>query len=291
MDRGWWARFLERFGAPFLVGKYDQADDASRRILERAFDFATKIGGLVVSRETEVEIKQAAGTNSGDGYERFLTICQREKSKLIIGQTLSAEAQSTGMNSGQSSAHEAVRDDIREFDAMMLSTTLRTRLFNQLMEINRVPGHTPNILWGGESAKEAGLTGTMLQALAQAGLRVTDKGIPTLSKKLGIPVERSPTPAAPVPFVTTFAVPPPAPELADLDRVATAGAADLAAAFRGELAPVATIIRESRTARECEERLREFTAAWKPDRSASVLEQALTAYAANGVLMSRFPGR
>jgi phage gp29-like protein len=291
MDRGWWARFLERFGAPFLVGKYDQADDASRRILERAFDFATKIGGLVISRETEVEIKQAASGDSGDGYERFLTICQREKSKLIIGQTLSAEAQATGMNSGQSSAHEAVRDDIREFDAMMLSGTLRQQLFAQLLEINRMPGRPPAIAFGGESAKEAGLTGTLLQSLSQAGLRVTDDGIPVLSKKLGIPVERSPAPAGPaVPFVVPFAVPGPAPELADLDRVAAAGATDLAAAFGGDLAPVARIIRESRTARECEERLRTFMAEWKPARSAAVLEQALTAYAANGVAMSRFPG-
>lgn len=290
MDRGWWARFLDRFGAPFLVGKYDQADDASRRILERAFDLATKIGGLVVSRETEVEIKQAIAGDTGGGYEKFLTLCQREKSKLIIGQTLSAEAQSTGLGSGVASAHEAVRDDIREFDAMMLSGTLRMQVFTHLLEINRLPGRPPTIMFGGESSKDAGLTGALLQSLAQAGLRIADDGLPVLSKKLGFPVERAPAaPAAALPFVVPMAAGHGA-AAPDLDAAASAGAADLAAAFRGDLAPVAQIIRESRTARECEERLRTFTAGWSPRRSAAVLEEALTAYAANGVAMSRFPG-
>lgn len=291
MDRGWWARFLDRFGSPFLVGKYDQADDASRRILERAFDLATKIGGLVISRETEVEIQQAVSGGAGEGFERFLAICQREKSKLIIGQTLSAEAQSTGLGSGVAGAHEAVRDDIREFDAAMLASTLEAQLFAQLLRINRVPGRTPAAAFGGESARDAALSGELLKSLAAAGLRVTDDGLPILSKKLGLPVERTaPPPAAGLFSVVPLAVPGIPAGAADLDTVATAGAADLAQAFRADLAPVVGIVRESRTARECEERLREFTANWRPGRAAAVLEQALTAYAANGVSMSRYPG-
>ncbi len=82
----------------------------------------------------------------------------------------------------------------------------------------------------------------------------------------------------------------PAAPVAGLDDIAAAGAADLAQAFRGDLAPVARIIRESRTAAECEARLLEFTVNWKPGRAAVVLEQALTAYAANGVALSRYPG-
>lgn len=290
MDRGWWARFLDRFGSPFLVGKYDQADDASRRILEGAFDLATKIGGLVVSRETEVEIKEAASGNSGDSFERFLMICQREKSKLIIGQTLSAEAQSTGLGSDVATAHEAVRDDIREFDAAMLAYTLKTQLFAQILRINRLPGRAPGVTFGGESAKESELTGALLKSLTEAGLRVTDDGLPTISKKLGLPVERTPAApaAAPVFHVAPFASGVPGPAR-DIDAVATAGAADLAQAFRGDLAQVAQIIRESRSAGECEARLAEFMGGWKPGAAAAVMEEALTAYAANGVALTRYP--
>ena len=42
MGRDWWARFLDRFGSPFLEGRYDSADDESRGLLEAAFSAASK---------------------------------------------------------------------------------------------------------------------------------------------------------------------------------------------------------------------------------------------------------
>ena len=68
MGRDWWARFLDKYGSPFLVGKYDQADDASRGVLERAFQWAVRVGGIVVSKQTEVEIIQASASQSGDAF-------------------------------------------------------------------------------------------------------------------------------------------------------------------------------------------------------------------------------
>jgi hypothetical protein len=69
---------------------------------------------------------------------------------------------------------------------------------------------------------------------------------------------------------------------ASVDRVASAGSAALAQAFRGSLAPVRRIIVESHSAEECEVRLKEFYADWKPERLAGLIEEALQAYAANG---------
>jgi len=291
MDRGWWARFLERFGAPFLVGKYEQADDNSRRILERAFGFATKIGGLVISRDTEVELQQAAASASGDSYEKFLTICQREKSKIIIGQTLSAEAQSTGLGSGVANAHEAVRDDIREFDAIMLGDVLRTQLFDQILAINNIPGNPPTITFGGESSRDANLTGTLLSGLYQAGIRVKKEGLDTISQRVGLPVEYAPAPIS-IPGPSTFSAPDRIPDLINAgDRIAESAAAGLAGAFRGELAPVANIIEKSGSAEECLSRLQAFTATWRPGRAASLIEMALTAYATNGVAGTSVPAR
>lgn len=68
------------------------------------------------------------------------------------------------------------------------------------------------------------------------------------------------------------------------DPVAREAAADLAQAFRGSLAPVRRIILESRSSKECEQRLRLFYADWKPDRIAPLVEQALSAYATNGIM-------
>ncbi|WP_448577449.1 phage portal protein family protein [Thermosphaera sp.] len=289
MDRSWWARFLDRFGAPFLIGKYDQADDVSRRILERAFDLATRLGGLVISRDTEVEIKHVMNSDEGTGFERFLTICQREKSKLIIGQTLSAEAQATGLGSGVAVAHEAVRDDIREFDAMMLSGTLRDQLFAQIVAINRLPGRPPTLVLGGESHTDIRTTAETLELLARSGHRVVDEDLTAISKRLGFRIERASTrtPTGIVPFASPGLSAPNAD--IDLDAVAAAVAADLTHAFRGDLAPVARIVRESRSADDCVAALRHFTATWRPGRAASLIAEALTAYAANAIKLARFP--
>ena len=97
MNRQWWAQFLEKYGQPFLKGKYSNKDD--RLVLERAFRAALKLGGIVISAKTEAEIVQAANT-SGDHFQKFIECCNLEISKLIVGQTLSTNAQSTGLGSG-----------------------------------------------------------------------------------------------------------------------------------------------------------------------------------------------
>lgn len=284
MDREWWARFLDRYGSPFLVGKYDQNDDASRSILERAFSYATKIGGLVVSKETEVEIKQAATQSSGDAYEKFLQIAQREKSKLILGQTLSAEAQSTGLGSHVAQEQGEVRSDIRQFDGMMLAQCLRDQLLTQFVRINNLPGRAPKLVWGSESADDAKAVSEMLESLSRAGLEPSDPALVVLSEKIGLEIQRSTRPmapfCAPVPGLQLYS----APSLGQIDQIAASGAAELAQAFRGSLAPVRRIIMESHSAEECEQRIREFYGDWKPGRLVPIIEAALEAYSANGAV-------
>jgi len=288
MTLEWWGRFLDRFGSPFLVGKYDQTDTVGRTILENAFNLATRIGGLVVSNETEVEIKDAAAKGES-GYGTFVAHCQGEMSKLILGQTLSATAHGTGMGSGVAKLQSEVRDDFRKFDATMLGETLRDQLFVQLCEINGLPGSAPKSIWGQESPDELTATGTMLQALYQSGLEVDDPGIETLSERAGLPMRRrTPMAPAPTPFSAALSalaatVPP-----ADIDQVASAGAVGLAQAFRGARAPLVRIIRESTSAADCESRLKEFTAHLDASRQAQILEEAMAAYAANGVATSKF---
>jgi phage gp29-like protein len=295
MDRDWWVRFLERFGAPFLKGKYDQNDDASRVILERAFSNAARMFGVVVSKETEVELVQAMASDGSTAYEKFFNTCQLEKSKLILGQTLSATAQPTGMNSGVSSGQEAVRGDFKQFDGMVLAETFRTQLFRQFLAINGLRGRAPRVTWGGESARESEATGKMLASIATAGLRVTDASLPVISERLGIEVERAPAPASALPFAADV-VPMAAPvryrvsaqrrraEQVDAanNDIASGGAATLALAFRGSLAPVRRLILESTGPADLEQRIRTFYADWSPERVAPLIEEALTAYAANG---------
>ncbi len=285
MDRDWWARFLDRFGSPFLVGKYPQSDDQSRTILERAFSVAVKIGGLVVSDETSVELQQASAQSSGDAFEKFHSIAQREKSKLILGQTLSSEAQPTGLGSGVSVTQEAVRNDIRNFDARMLSQTLRTQLFKQLLQINGLAGKPPKPVFGSEGSAEVRSLSALLESLSKSGLTISDSSLEILSERIGLSVQRAATPQHPSFSVLPLSV------VSDRrlgqtekanDAIAREASAELAQAFRGTLAPVRQIILDSTSAGDLEKRLSAYYADWDPKKIQALLERALVAYAANG---------
>jgi phage gp29-like protein len=287
MSMEWWGRFLDRYGAPFLVGKYEQNDEVGRNTLERAFGFAVRIGGLVVSENTEVELKETARGGEA-GYVTFISHCQGEMSKLILGQTLSATATSTGLGSGVATLQAEVRDDIRKFDAIMLAETLRDQLLTQLCQINGLPGNPPKLIWGSESPEELTATGNLLKTLYEAGVEVDDPGLQALSDRAGLPMRRRATPAAnPFPAAALAALGATFP-FGDLDAVAVAGSADLAQAFRGPRAALARIIRESTSADDCERKIKAFSAHLDVGRQAVILEQALAAYTANGISSSKF---
>lgn len=92
----------------------------------------------MISRETEVEIKEASKSDSA--FADFHRICNQEISKLILGQTLSSDAQSTGLGSGVAKSQDTIRSDKRHADARRLGNTLRSGLFAQYMQINGLKG-------------------------------------------------------------------------------------------------------------------------------------------------------
>ena len=145
MGRDWWARYLDKYGMPFVVGKYDQGDDASRSILERAFNYASKIGGLVISKDTEVALQQAAAGQSGEAFDKFVEQCNKEISNLVLGQSLSSNARSTGLGSGIAALQGEVRQDKRKSDAAGLAETLRYQLFEPYLRINGLAGSPPSL--------------------------------------------------------------------------------------------------------------------------------------------------
>lgn len=199
MDRDWWIRFLERFGAPFIVGKYDPADDGARGLLRNAFSAATRLFGLVVSRDTQVEVHSVNGAQHGDAFEQFHDTAKRELSKLILGQTMTSEAQAGGIGGTQATVHDGVRADIRKFDALCLADTLRHQLFRQLLDINGMAGAVaPSVSWGSDPADAKTLAET-IRTLFEAELRPTAEALNDIALDLGFPIERFSIASTPYP--------------------------------------------------------------------------------------------
>jgi len=284
MDREWWVRFLDRFGTPFPVAKFEKTDDRSRQILERAFRLSSRIGGLVVSKGTEVELIQAS-TSTAEAHEKFFQRCNDEISRRVLGQTLSSTASPTGLGSGASDLQGQVRSDIAGFDKQKLAQTVRQQFFKPWLRINGFTGEAPKLTFGGEEPEENSTTAEVLSKLKTAGLRLADKSLGALSMRIGLEIERDPAPA--VPSAGTKALAAPSPGQPDpvqaAQSISREAAATLSQVFRGSLAPVRQIVLESSTPAECQTRLLAAFADWDALKAAEIVEQALTAGAWNGV--------
>jgi phage gp29-like protein len=194
-DRDWWIRFLERFGSPFLVGKYESGDDNTRNLLRQAFSSATKLFGIAVSRDVDIELQQANLT-SGDAFKAFIETANAEISRLIVGQTLSSTATATGLGSGVSQLQSDVREDIRKLDALMLLETVKGQVVDQLLDINGFFGEV-TLSWGSASITELRQSVGLLKDLYTAGLVPTQEALGTISSKVGFELERiTPGPSA-----------------------------------------------------------------------------------------------
>ena len=104
---GDWSQFVELFGMPQRIGKYNSMDDASRRLLIQAFETAGSASYLVVPKESEIETSMMSGSVNGKLYDDFRTACNEEILVTILGQTMTTR---DGASLSQSQVHLAVQE-------------------------------------------------------------------------------------------------------------------------------------------------------------------------------------
>ena len=277
MSRQWWADLLERYGNPFLKGKY--SDEKGKNVLERAFRLAQKLGGIVIHKNTEVEICQAAAADSSGSHAQFIDLCSKEISKLIAGQTLSSNAEPTGIGAGATPLQGEVRDDIRKADCKALATTLRDQLLKQFCRINGLSGRPPIICFGSDSSAEVRSVIQTVQALGAAGFEPDDDAVASISERIGYGIRRktvsqdSPFPLSVRPLSADSIPPSPA-----------SASGRLSAAFADVNAAIEEIIKSSISREDCLSKLQEFLSARNLDDEALILSEAMDSYAERALL-------
>lgn len=299
MDRDWWVRFLDRFGAPFMVAKVESEDEKSKRLLTTAFSAATKLFGLVVSRDTEVSVHSVASSSHGEAFEKLQTFANAEISKLFLGQTMTVTAQASGLGGGaQAEVQESTLGDIESWDLQVLAATVDESIIAPFLRINGLRGRAVMQVVTDTSRELAGKT-SFLEAAVKAGLEPTDEAIAVLSKASGIPLRRITSSAPPLSF-TAFAADPTGPAAAEailrrygkptpgeLDIIATRGAPAFAKAFSGRHRAIPDLIAASTSLEDLQARLAAHFSALNPGEAEEALSEVLHAYAATGSATSR----
>lgn len=140
---GDFAEFLETYGLPIIVGKYQSGSTADEKAsLMRAVTALGHDARAIMPAEMTLEIEKVATGGGESGHVGMMAWADKTESKVILGQTLSAD---TGDKGGGSFAlgkvHNEVRHDIAAGDARQVAATLTRDLVYPMIMLNR-PGIT-----------------------------------------------------------------------------------------------------------------------------------------------------
>lgn len=132
-----WTIFIEVFGMPIRVGKYDNnAGVKDKEVLLSAIRLLSQDTAVMIPKSMEIEFIESKKTGSIDVYERFQVHMNKQLSKVILGQTLTSDAGDKGSFS-LGKVHNEIRRLLQISDAKQLSETLTHDLSRPITIFNK----------------------------------------------------------------------------------------------------------------------------------------------------------
>lgn len=136
-----WQAFLEVFGMPLRLGKYEKGiTKEDMATLRRAVANIGTDAAATIPKSMEIEFVQVAkggGSNNAVPFKDSAEWWDRQISKAVLGQTASAEG--TPGKLGNEEAQAEVRLDILRSDCRQLANTINRDLIRPFIELNYGP--------------------------------------------------------------------------------------------------------------------------------------------------------
>ncbi|QDH13821.1 DUF935 family protein [Formicincola oecophyllae] len=163
-----WGVFVQAFGLPIRVGKYDNgSSENDRNVLWKAVTDLAGAMACTMPESMNIEFIEPKGTTASDVHEKRCKWLDEQTSKAVLGQTGTTDAR-TGTHAA-AQTHRLVQEDIERADATLLAHTLNSQLVKQMIDLSFGPpkdGRYPVASIG--RPDEAPLE-TVLDAIAKAG--------------------------------------------------------------------------------------------------------------------------
>lgn len=122
---GDYAQYVELFGMPQRIGKYEAYDNESRKALEEAMEKMGSAPYLVVPKSTDIETAKTEGKSGGTVYAEFRQACNEEMLIGVLGQTMTTL---NGSSRSQSETHMEVEADMHADDQKFIARLLNEQL-------------------------------------------------------------------------------------------------------------------------------------------------------------------
>lgn len=174
---GDFAEFLETFGLPIILGKFFAgASPEEKASLMRAVTALGHDARAIMPQDMELEVQKIVGGGDSTPHLAMVDWAERSISKAILGQTMSAEAKSTGLGSSNGDLHREVRRDILKADAREIAGTLTRDLLYPLIALNRgnIDGlrRCPRFVFDTGEAEDIKLFAESLPKLVGVGMKI-----------------------------------------------------------------------------------------------------------------------
>lgn len=128
-NMGDWAQYIEIFGQPFVVGKYNGFDAKTKLELDETMRNFGGSNRMMIPNEAGIEIIDGKTSNgNGDLQDKFRQACNEELSVLVLGAT---ETTTSSNSSGfaQSKTHSKQQDMILKADMIDVMDWLNSEEF------------------------------------------------------------------------------------------------------------------------------------------------------------------
>lgn len=170
-----WANYIEIFGQPMVVTKYDTYDQKTKDQLTNAINDIGAAMRISIPKQADFEILDGKTSNgTGDLQDKFNDACNNELSVLVLGNT---ETTKSSKSSGyaQSKEHGKQQDEIIKSDTIFVCNLLNSDKFLSILESY---GYDVK---GGEFVIEEKLSVQEQKTRAEV--------LDTLKNKLGLPLD------------------------------------------------------------------------------------------------------
>lgn len=182
------AEFLEIYGIPLRLGKYPPgASDKEKTTLLRALMQIGHNAAGIVPDGMSVDFQKAADGDPA-AFQLMIDWCERTQSKVILGATLTSQADRGSNTNALGNIHNEVRKELKDSDAHQVEASLSRDLVYPIAALNGLAPHgfrrCPRLKLDIAESKDIGTFATALPPLAKLGMRIPRKWA---HEELGIP--------------------------------------------------------------------------------------------------------
>lgn len=129
-----WANYIELFGQPVRVIKYDAYDEQTKIELKQVLDESGSSLALMIPKQADFEMKDGKQSN-GDGQlqERFKDSLNQEMSLIVVGNTETSTNGKTG-SQAKSIVHQKQQNEFIQADLALVTSYLNSAHFQRILQ-------------------------------------------------------------------------------------------------------------------------------------------------------------